>query len=134
MTGQVVEDDDMAGLQRRRELGFDIEIEHLAVHRPVDDPRCVQPVMAQGADEGLAAPMPKRCVIDQAPSVAYPSVVPAQSSRRPAASTTSLSLLLQFHDSSMTCACGLYSLEPRTERFSLHSQFARGIWQKFAVH
>ena len=57
VAGEVVEDDHVAGLQRRRELGLDIGLEDLAVHRAVDHPRCGQSVMTQGGDEGLGAPM-----------------------------------------------------------------------------
>jgi hypothetical protein len=57
MARQIVEDDDVAGAQGRRELGLDIGLEDLPVHRRVDDPGCCQPVMAKGSDEGLRAPM-----------------------------------------------------------------------------
>jgi len=63
---QVVEDDHVALAQCRHQLGLDINVEHLAIHRSVDHPGRVQPVMAQGTDERLGAPMPERCVIDQA--------------------------------------------------------------------
>ena len=66
VAGEVVENDHIALLQRRHQLGGNIEFEHLAVHRPVDDPRGVDPVMAQGTDKGLGAPMSERRMIDQA--------------------------------------------------------------------
>lgn len=57
VAGKVVEDDHVAGAQCRRELGFDIGFEDLAVHRAVDHPGCGQSVMPQGSDEGLGSPM-----------------------------------------------------------------------------
>lgn len=62
---QVVEDDHVAGTQGRHQPGLDIEVEQLAVHCAIDHPRGIEAIMAQGADEGLGAPMPKRRVIDQ---------------------------------------------------------------------
>lgn len=59
VAGQVVEDDDVSGPERRDQLGFDTEIEHLDIHRAVDDPGRVQPVMAQRGNEGLGLPMPE---------------------------------------------------------------------------
>jgi len=56
----------VAFAQCRRQLGFDVEIKHLGVHRPVDDPRGVEAVMAQGRDKGLGAPVAERGMIDQA--------------------------------------------------------------------
>src|SRR3546814_15726517 len=38
IAGQVVEDHDVARIQRRRELGFDVDSKDLFGHRPVDDP------------------------------------------------------------------------------------------------
>ena len=62
---EVVEDHDVALVQGRGQLGFDIEVEELPVHCPADDPRCVQPVVAQGGDESLSFPMAKRGVIHE---------------------------------------------------------------------
>jgi hypothetical protein len=63
---QVVEGDHVAGAQGRHQLGFDIEVKHLTIHRSVDHPRGIEAVMAQGTYEGLGAPMPERRVIEQA--------------------------------------------------------------------
>ena len=52
---------------------FYIEIEHLAVHCPEDDPRRVQPVVPQGTNERLGVPMPERGVVDQALSPRRPT-------------------------------------------------------------
>ena len=38
VAGEVVEDDDITGLERWRQLGLHIGLEGLPVHRPVDDP------------------------------------------------------------------------------------------------
>ena len=57
---------DIAPVQGRGQLGFDIEVEEFAVYRPVDDPWRVKPVMAQGGDEGLRVPVAEGGVIDQA--------------------------------------------------------------------
>ena len=60
VAAQVVHDDDVAGFQRRHEHLFDIEQESLAVDRPVDEPRRLDPVVAQGGDEGGGLPIPMR--------------------------------------------------------------------------
>ena len=45
---------DVALVQGRGQLGFDIKVEEFAVHRPVDDPGRVKLVMAQRGDGGPA--------------------------------------------------------------------------------
>ena len=57
MAGEVVEDNDITRLERRRQLGLDIDLEGLPVHGAVDDPRRGQAVAAQGGDEGLRPPV-----------------------------------------------------------------------------
>lgn len=52
VAGEVVENDHVAELERRRELGLDISLEDLAVHRTVDHPGSSQSVMSQGGNEG----------------------------------------------------------------------------------
>ena len=42
MSGQIVQDDDVALLQRGEELGAHVGLEDRPVHRRVDDPRCGQ--------------------------------------------------------------------------------------------
>ncbi len=49
MAGGGVENDDVAGAERRRELGFDISLENVPVHRRVDDPRSAQSITAEAA-------------------------------------------------------------------------------------
>ncbi|WP_199260697.1 hypothetical protein [Paracoccus binzhouensis] len=57
-------------------LGLDIEVEHLAVHRAVDNPGCIQPVMAQRGDEGLGIPVAEGRMVDQTrPSGGHPVVL-----------------------------------------------------------
>ena len=66
MTGAVVRNDRIAGTQGQNRLGFDVAPDHPAVQRAVDHPWRVRSVMAQGPDECLRAPAPKRRVIDKA--------------------------------------------------------------------
>lgn len=54
--GEIVEDDNITALERRRELGLDIGIEGGPVHRPIDDPWGGQAIAAQAGDEGLRSP------------------------------------------------------------------------------
>jgi len=60
MAGQVVEDHNVAWLERWRELGLDIDLEDVAVHRAVNDPRRGQSIMPQGRDKSLGAPVTER--------------------------------------------------------------------------
>ena len=46
---------DIALVQGRGQLGFDVAVEDFAIDRPADDPGRVQPVVAQRGDEGLAS-------------------------------------------------------------------------------
>ena len=55
--GEIVEDDDVALVQGRGELGLDVEIERGPVHGLVDDPGRGQAMAAQAGDEGLRAPV-----------------------------------------------------------------------------
>ena len=63
---------DVALVQGRGQLGFDIKVEEFAVQRPTDHPRRVQSVMAQGSDEGLSVPVAEGGVIHQTRSVWCP--------------------------------------------------------------
>ena len=58
--GQVVRDHDIAGLQTRRELSFDIGIERRPVHRPVQHPGGGQFIDVQPGDKCLRAPVTER--------------------------------------------------------------------------
>ena len=57
VAAQIVENDDVAWLQRGDEDLLDIEAEQLAVDRTIDDPWCVDSVVAQGGEEGHRLPM-----------------------------------------------------------------------------
>ena len=57
---EIVEDDDIAALQRWRQLGLDIDIEGCTIHRAWDDPWRRQPIMAQACDECLGSPFAER--------------------------------------------------------------------------
>ena len=60
VAGEIVEDDHVAGLECRRKLGLDVNLEDAPVHRAVDHPGRCQPVMAQGGDKGLGSPVAER--------------------------------------------------------------------------
>lgn len=73
MTGEVVEDHDITGIEGRGELGFDIGFEGRAVHRAVDDPWRGKSVTAQGGNEGLGLPVAKGRTRFEALATAGPS-------------------------------------------------------------
>ena len=56
VTAEIVHNDDVAGRERRHEDLLDIGQEALAVDRPVDNAGCVDPVRAQGCQEGQRPP------------------------------------------------------------------------------
>ena len=56
VSGEIVRDDDVAGLQRRHEDLFDVGAEAGPVHRSIQDPRGGEPRHAQRGDEGAALP------------------------------------------------------------------------------
>lgn len=57
---EIVENDDVAGTERRRKLGFDIGLENVPVHRRVDDPWSGQSITTERCDEGLGFPVSER--------------------------------------------------------------------------
>lgn len=63
---QVVEDDHIAGLQGRGQLGLDIKLEQLSIHRTLDHPWRIQTVVAQGGDKGLGVPVAEGRMVDKA--------------------------------------------------------------------
>ena len=69
---KVVQYHDVALLQGRGQLGLDMEVEEFAVQRSADHPRRIQPVMAQGGDEGLSVPVAEGGVIHQTRSAWCP--------------------------------------------------------------
>lgn len=82
MAGKIVEDDNIAGIERRRELGFDIGFEDRPVHRRIDDPWRGQPIMPQGCDEGLGSPMTEGCPCSQPLAALRPPAQPGHLRRR----------------------------------------------------
>ena len=58
--GEIVQDHDVAALERRRELALDVEVEGVAIHRAIDHPGRDEPVAAQAGDEGLRVPTAER--------------------------------------------------------------------------
>lgn len=58
MSGEVVEDDNIARRQRRGKLGLYISLEDVPVHRPVHYERCGEPEASETGDEGLGFPVP----------------------------------------------------------------------------
>lgn len=68
-----VHDDDVAGLEHRHELLFDIGTKALAIDRSVKDARCRQPVAAQCADKGQRAPVAIRGEAAQALAARSPA-------------------------------------------------------------
>ena len=59
MASQIVHDDDISGSKCRNEGLFDIGPEADTVYRPVEQNRCVDPVMAQSCQEGEGPPPAK---------------------------------------------------------------------------
>lgn len=60
VAAQIVHDHDIAGLKGRHKHLFDIDEEAFAVDGAVEQPRCLDAVVAQGGDEGRGLPVPKR--------------------------------------------------------------------------
>ena len=73
--GQIVEDDDGAGLKDGGKPGFDAGGEGGAIHRGLDHPRGDQCATGQTRDEGLGLPFPERRDAEQAVA---PNATPAQ--------------------------------------------------------
>ena len=65
VSGDIVHDDDIAGLKGGRETLFDIGEEDFSVHRPFDNEGSDHFVVAQARDEGEGFPMSVRRVVDQ---------------------------------------------------------------------
>ena len=57
--GQVVENDDGAGVKHWCELRFNIDVESRAIHRACDDPRRDQRGPGQSGDKRLCPPLPE---------------------------------------------------------------------------
>lgn len=63
MAGEVVEDNDVAWLEDRHELGFDIGLEDYPVHWGIDDPGGDEAVAFEARHEGLRAQWPKGALL-----------------------------------------------------------------------
>lgn len=59
---EIIQDHDIAFAKGRRELGFNISVEGVAIHRAINDPRRSEFMAAQTGDEGLGMPFAKRCL------------------------------------------------------------------------
>jgi len=70
---EIVHDHDVAGAQCRHEHLFDIDEEAFPVDRPVDEPRRVNPVMAQRGQEGHGIPVAEGSLADQALTTRRPA-------------------------------------------------------------
>ena len=66
---QIVEDHDVARLQRRDEELFDIGVEALAVDGPIEQAGRVDAVVAQGGEESCGLPAAVRNLVDEALSL-----------------------------------------------------------------
>ena len=58
MRSEIVHDDDVIWGEGRGEDLFHVDPEALAIDRPLDQPWCCHPVVAQGGDEGQGLPAP----------------------------------------------------------------------------
>lgn len=61
MAGKIVEDHDIAWIERRGQLGFDPCFEDHTVHRAVDNPGRDDAIATQASDECLGFPVPEGC-------------------------------------------------------------------------
>ena len=59
VAAEVVQNDNVAGRESRDQYLFDISSEDFGVDRSLEDPGRVDPIMAQGGEEGHGAPMPE---------------------------------------------------------------------------
>ena len=70
---EIVEDDDVARLQRRCEKLLDISAETLAVDGSVEQAGRVNPIVAKSGEEGRGLPLALRDLVDEAFSLRRPS-------------------------------------------------------------
>ena len=69
MSGQIVDDDDVAFFEGWDELGLDIGFEDSAVHRRIDDKGRGEGAATQSGDKGLGLPMAERGFGPEAPAL-----------------------------------------------------------------
>jgi hypothetical protein len=60
VAGEIVQDDDVAGLEGRGKLGLDVSLEDGPVHRRVNDPGRDKAVALEARDQGLGGPVAER--------------------------------------------------------------------------
>ena len=60
VAAEVIEDDDIAGFERRSQLRLDVQQEAIAVNRAVEHEWSVYAIMAQGGEEGHGFPVTER--------------------------------------------------------------------------
>ena len=72
VAGEIVGNDDVTGLQRRRQHLLNIGQKELAIHRSIEQPRRVDTVMPQSGDEGHCVPVAVRHAPRQGWRVARP--------------------------------------------------------------
>jgi hypothetical protein len=73
VTAKVVQDDDIAGMQRGDQHLLDISAEDVRVDRAVEDLGRVDPVMAQRSEEGHGIPVAKRGLGEHAMTALTPA-------------------------------------------------------------
>ena len=73
MAAEIVHYDDIAWLENRNQLLFDIGAKALAVDRPVEDARRYQPVVPQGTEKCQRAPVAVRRKRPQTPALWSPT-------------------------------------------------------------
>ncbi len=78
MTGEIVHDDAVAGVQGGREDLFDISDKAGAINRPIQDRRGGEVLRAQGGNEGGRLPVSMRDFGDEACPAPTPTVPPGQ--------------------------------------------------------
>jgi hypothetical protein len=74
VTAEIIDDDDIAGSQRRHQDLLDIGEEAAAIDRPIDDARRIDPIGAQSGEESERSPVAVRCLGDQPLASGAPSV------------------------------------------------------------
>ena len=76
MGAEIVEDDDVARLQRRREKLIDISAETLAVDGSVEQAWRVEAIVAKSGEERRGLPLALRDLVDEALSLRRPAAQP----------------------------------------------------------
>lgn len=61
MAAEIVHYHDIAGCDGRDENALDVDAEDVAIHRTVEDPGRINPIVAQRRDEGRGVPVRERC-------------------------------------------------------------------------